>query len=47
MGVLLKVGIGINLADVGGNVEEEREPSNPSEELNGADLLDLGRQFLD
>ena len=44
VGVGGEVGIAVDLADVGGLVEEEAEPAEPVEKLGFADFADLGRQ---
>lgn len=46
MRVLLKDGIDVKLADVRRYVEEERKPADPVEELDFADLADLGWKTL-
>ena len=47
MRVLLKIGIGVDFANVGRDVEEERKPPDPGEELHFTHAFDLIRQFLD
>ena len=47
VGMFLQVGIHIDLAHVGGDIEEERKPSDPCEELNFTDSLDLRREGAD
>ena len=42
-----KVGVAVELADVGGHVEEKAEPAHPVEELSFADFADLRRQAAD
>lgn len=45
--VLLEVWLNIDLANVSGDVEQERKPANPGKELHLADLADLGWQTTD
>ena len=42
-----EVGVAVELADVGGHVEEEAEPTHPVEELGFADFADLRGQAED
>lgn len=41
-----EIGVDVQLADVGGDVEQEREPADPVEELGFAHLTDLGVKAL-
>ncbi len=41
-----EIGVHVELADVGGDVEEEGEPADPVEELGFADFADLGVEAL-
>ena len=44
MWVRLEVRLYVDFANVGGDIEQEREPPNPSKELYLADFRNLGRQ---
>lgn len=41
------MGIDVELADVGGNVEKERKPAYPAKELHLTDHSNPGRQSAD